>query len=219
MKENYELRKVARDALDGNWFPAIIACLVYGIISGIIGAVPIAGFILAIFLTGPLMLGFTGFFVELVRNDKKELNTLFSGFNNYFRSFTLALLRCVFTILWLLLLIVPGIIASYSYAMSFYILKDNPGMDALDVIRKSKEMMKGKKWKLFVLQLSFIGWLLLAIITLGIGLLFLVPYYCSAEAAFYEDLKKGSPAEITEKKPRSKASGKATKTVARKKKK
>lgn len=155
MKENFELRKEARDALDGNWFPAIIAALIYGIISGVIGAIPVAGFIIGIFVTGPLMLGLTSFFVDLLRNGGKDLNTLFSGFSNYFRSFTLALLRCVFVLLWALLLIIPGIIAAYSYSMSFYILKDNPNMDALDVLKKSKEMMKGKKWKLFTLHLSF----------------------------------------------------------------
>ena len=94
-----------------------------------------------------------------------------------------------FTILWSLLLVIPGIIKSYSYAMTSFILKDEPEMKNNAAIEKSMAMMEGNKMKLFMLDLSFIGWAILCIFTLGIGLLFLQPYVAISRAAFYEDLK------------------------------
>ena len=103
-----------------------------------------------------------------------------------------------FTILWSLLLVIPGIIKSYSYAMTSFILKDEPEMKNNAAIEKSMAMMEGSKMKLFMLDLSFIGWAILCIFTLGIGLLFLQPYVAISRAAFYEDLKaqQGGSVEV-----------------------
>ena len=103
-----------------------------------------------------------------------------------------------FTILWSLLLVIPGIIKSYSYAMTSFILKDEPEMKNNAAIEKSMAMMEGNKMKLFMLDLSFIGWAILCIFTLGIGLLFLQPYVAISRAAFYEDLKaqQGGSVEV-----------------------
>jgi uncharacterized membrane protein len=93
---------------------------------------------------------------------------------------------------WTLLLIVPGIIAGYRYSQAFYILRDNPEIGAMEAIRRSKTMMAEHKWRLFVLQLTFIGWHLLCMLSLCIGYLWLVPYIMAAGAHFYEDLKTRS---------------------------
>ena len=95
----------------------------------------------------------------------------------------------LFIILWYLLLIVPGIIAAYSYSMTFYILADDPNISAIDALNKSKSMMDGHKMDLFLMSLSFIGWALLCILTLGIGLLWLIPYMNVSIAKFYQDIK------------------------------
>ena len=95
----------------------------------------------------------------------------------------------LFTFLWTLLFIIPGIIKAFSYAMSPYILEENPELSANEAIDRSRAMMKGHKFDLFWLYLSFIGWGFLCIFTLGIGLLWLMPYMQTAEAAFYEDVK------------------------------
>jgi uncharacterized membrane protein len=108
------------------------------------------------------------------------------------------LLKAIYLILWTLLLIIPGIIKSYSYAMTEFILKDNPEMKNNAAIEKSMAMMQGKKMKLFLLDLSFIGWIILAILTLGLGFVLLVPYMYTARAAFYEDLKAELEAGQTE---------------------
>ena len=103
-----------------------------------------------------------------------------------------------FTILWSLLLVIPGIIKSYSYAMTSFILKDEPEMKNNAAIEKSMAMMEGNKMKLFMLDLSFIGWAILCIFTFGIGFLFLQPYVAISRAAFYEDLKaqQGGSVEV-----------------------
>ena len=113
----------------------------------------------------------------------------FAVFNHYGRWLGASLLVALFVFLWSLLLVIPGIVKAYSYAMTPYILHDNPEMGVSDSLRRSQQMMKGFKTKLFLLDLSFIGWLLLGFITFGIGLLWVCPYMATARAKFYEELK------------------------------
>jgi uncharacterized membrane protein len=89
-------------------------------------------------------------------------------------------------------LIVPGIIAAFRYSMAFYILKDHPEISPMEAIRRSKEMMVGQKWRYFVLNLSFIGWALLCILTLGIGFLWMHPYISVTNSHFYDELRNRS---------------------------
>jgi len=96
----------------------------------------------------------------------------------------------VFTLLWALLLVVPGIIAAIRYSMAYYILNDNPEIGAMDAIRRSKEMMEGHKMRFAEMWLSFLGWFLLGIFTFGLGMIYAIPYYRAAKANFYLDLKE-----------------------------
>ena len=114
---------------------------------------------------------------------------MFEGFSSFGRALAAHILIVLFIILWALLFIVPGIIAAYSYSMTFYILADNPGVGAREAIGLSKEMMKGYKWKFVLLNFRFIGWSLLALLTCGIGFIWLVPYMTTAIAHFYEDIR------------------------------
>ena len=91
----------------------------------------------------------------------------------------------------MLLLIVPGIIAVYRYALAPYLMAEDPEMGAMEAIEKSKELMKGNKWRLFCLQFSFIGWMLLSSLTFGLGNLALRPYQEAAYAAFYREVSLG----------------------------
>ena len=92
----------------------------------------------------------------------------------------------------LLLFFVPGLILALAYALSFFILKDNPELSAVEVLKKSRMMMRGHKFDLFWLELSFIGWIILGIITLGIGYIWLIPYMYETISVFYEDVKNGT---------------------------
>jgi uncharacterized membrane protein len=145
---------------------------------------------LAIYLTsGAFALGFAGYFLRRVRDEEFALKNIFDGFKRFWSALFLFFLQFLFIFLWSLLLIVPGIIKSISYSMSYYILSDNPEMSAPDALKKSQIMMKGYKGKYFMLCLSFFGWSLLALLTLGIGYLWLYPYISLSIANFYENLK------------------------------
>ena len=96
----------------------------------------------------------------------------------------------IYIFLWSLLLIIPGIIAAYSYSLTFYLLIDEPELSAEAAIQKSIKIMEGNKWKLFLLHLRFFGWFMLCVLTLGIGLLWLIPYVQISFVHFYEDVKR-----------------------------
>jgi len=126
----------------------------------------------------------------LVNGDARVTSNMFSNtFKGYWRNVWGGFLMMLFTYLWMLLLIVPGIIKAFAYSMTPYILKDYPELSANQAINLSIKMMKGHKFDYFYLQLSFIGWGLLSILTLGIGYLWLMPYMYASMAAFYEDVK------------------------------
>lgn len=179
IKSNAELRWLSRNQLRGNWGTAILVYIIFACISGAASGV----------LIGPMTVGLSFCFINMVRYVNMRIEDVFEGFKKFGTSFLAYLLMGIFTFLWSLLLIVPGIIAGLSYAMTPYIINDNPGISATDAIRLSKEMMKGFKWKLFLLQLSFIGWGILSLFTCFVGLLWLIPYVMLSEANFYENLR------------------------------
>jgi uncharacterized membrane protein len=186
MKENVELRAIARSQLKGGWLAAVGMLLVYSIIIGASGITRIGPLVLG----GPLFFGFTGYYLKKSRGESVELKNLFDGFKQFGATFLLYFLEFIFLLLWSCLLLIPGIIKYYSYSMAFYILHDNPGISVTEAITRSRKMMLGYKGKLFKLYLSFIGWALLCCISLGIGFLWLGPYISLSVANFYENLKQ-----------------------------
>ena len=188
--ERAAIKTAAKSQLKGNLGILLLTLILYVVIVGI-SAVTYVG---PIILTGPFLLGLAGTFLLTVRGQKPGVNNLFDGFKQFLGSFVAYLLVGIFTFLWTLLLIVPGIIAALRYSQTFFILKDNPELDGLAAINKSKELMKGHKGEFFVLQLSFIPWFLLGCITLGLGFIYVAPYYSLTIANYYENLKNQSAA-------------------------
>jgi len=132
--------------------------------------------------------GYARFNMDLVDRKEAKLETLFSYFQNWKTLTVTRFLKGLYIFLWSLLFVIPGIIASYSYAMTGYILAEHPELTASEAIERSKEMMSGNRLRLFCLQFSFIGWGILCSFTLGIGNLWLIPYRQTAEAAFYREI-------------------------------
>lgn len=161
-------------------------------LAGIIAALTAAAFTvgLAIFLVGAAVeLGYDLFNVSLyTAPGQPKFEILFSRFSVFGRALALRLLMFLKILAWTLLFIVPGIVAAYRYAMAPYLLAEHPEMTAMDAIELSKQMMDGNKGRLFCLQLSFIGWYLLVLLTAGFGWVFLAPYTKAADAAFYMEL-------------------------------
>ncbi len=187
--ENKDLMKQARETLEGNWGLPIGVAVVYMLIVGTPSIVPLFGSAITLLIGAPMVLGFARFFLNFSRGQQADFNVLFSGFNNFGTALVTYLLMVIFVMLWMLLLIVPGIIASIGYSQTFFILAEDPTIAPMAALRKSKEMMYGYKWKYFCLNCRFIGWGLLCILTLGIGFIFLLPYMQVSYAKFHDDLR------------------------------
>ena len=166
---------------------AIAVAIVVALISLIVGAFTIA---LDIFVLNPIEYG-TQKFLRKAQNGNESLGTVFNGFKDGYRNIVKVMFfRDLFIFLWSLLFIIPGIVKSYEYRMVPFILSENPGMSKDEALKASSRMMYGQKWKTFVLDLSFIGWNLLSLLTLGmLGIFYVAPYAHSTNAALYETLK------------------------------
>ena len=213
-----ELRAMARRNLEGTWGisvgVALVAALLGGLIVGtgsninfnfnedtvcnlppifwtvLLPMVSLAGLlgIVSFILGGTVELGYAKFLLK--QYDRKELqfSDLFSQFERFGTGFAQKFLRTLYTVLWTMLFVIPGIVKSLSYAMTPFILNDHPEMTASEAIKASQKLMDGHKMDLFILGLTFIGWEILACLTMGIGFLFLNPYMNAAYAAFYRNI-------------------------------
>ena len=168
----------------------ILALVVGGILLFIVLFIVIAA--IHAFLFNPLEAGTARFFVRNL-NDKAEIRELAYCYDHgYLNVVKTVFLRDLYIVLWGLLLIIPGIIKSYEYRMVNYILAENPEMNTKDVFAMSRDMMRGNKWRAFVLDLSFLGWHLLSLITIGLaGIFYVFPYRNMTNAALYEYLRYG----------------------------
>ena len=214
MKRNQDYKNAGLAVLNGNWKQAILATFILLVISELMtaanwafdridfsgtswgGPVFTSFFVMAMlsflyFLVLPLSVGFINTFNRLYcDSDNRILENLRKlSFHEMSRSAIVMLLMGIVTWFCSLLLFIPGVIASLSLFLTPYLLKDYPKMSAVQVLRLSHKMMQGHKMQLFMLQLSFIGWILLNILTLGIGSLWLTPYMLATFAAFYQDVK------------------------------
>jgi len=188
--ENRILMQHARESLRGLWGLAIGTIVVYILIVIAVESIPRIGWLIYMLIAGPLTLGLTIFSLALSRNNSPRFEMLFDGFQNYAVALATFLLEALFVFLWMLLLIVPGIIAAMAYSQAFFLLAEDKTLTPMDALAKSKQLMEGNKWKLFCLCWRFFGWALLSILTVGIGFLFLVPYMQVSFAKFYDDIPK-----------------------------
>jgi len=139
----------------------------------------------------PFQVGSMKYFIS-ARKESGDLSDMIFSFKKgrYAASVKAMAWKFLFENLWSLLFVVPGIVKGYAYSMVPYLMADNPELDYKSALKLSMHMTDGQKGRIFVLDLSFIGWGLLAILTLGIGFLFLAPYYFATKAELYIALKK-----------------------------
>lgn len=167
--------------------------LLWAGLTTVILVVGIVMFFLKFFVGNPLAVGQCRFFMESRGSDRPVgVGRLFFVFNSgqYWNVVKIMFLRDLYTLLWTFLLIIPGIIKGYEYAMIPYILSENPEADTKDVFALTKDMMDDNKFNLFLLELSFIGWILLGVLTCGIGMFFLAPYMVAAVTEVYASMRK-----------------------------
>ncbi len=175
----------AKLALKGNWLGAIMVFILFVLLAVVLSSSGIG-----MIFSGLLAFGYAICSLELIKTKKVKLGAFFGGmFKRFFKRWGAGLLIELYTFLWSLLFLIPGLIKYYAYAMTPYIMAEKPDMGINDAITRSRQIMKGHKWQLFLLDLSFIGWMLLSILTLGIALVYVWPYYNAAKAAFYKEIK------------------------------
>lgn len=165
--------------------------------SGIVATLGALLSIVASFASAPLSVGLLLVYLDVAKGESVEVRRLFDGFSYFVKAVVLTILVGVFTFLWSLLFIIPGIIKSFSYSMAFYILAENPDMSPLEALNESKRMMDGHKWEYFVLSLSFILWFLLCYVTCGIALIYVMPYMYTTITLFYLRLKGDNTIDTT----------------------
>ena len=187
------LRQRARNTLvsvfSSEWIYSVLVVLVYSLIMGV-SASGVAAIVVFV-ISGAISVGFCKYFLERSRGNIEfgNVGVCLDGFRGDLApNIVTGLLVYLYTLLWTLLFIIPGIIKSYAYSMAYYIRCDNPNMTATQAIQESQRLMKGNKFRLFCLQLSFIGWYIVGLLCLGVGVLWVSAYYKAAEAEFYKDL-------------------------------
>jgi uncharacterized membrane protein len=163
--------------------------LIYLALMAVVQFIPLVGYIANPIIGGPLLLGVTYFFLALSRKQEAALSQIFDGLQRFVDALITYLLMALFIFLWSLLLIIPGIMAALSYALTFYLVAENPGLKGMEALQRSKTLMNGYRWKMFCLFLRFFGWFLLGALTMGIGFLWIMPYLQTAMARFYDDLR------------------------------
>ena len=201
MGSNQDYKNRALASLEGKWGTAAIATLIYLVLyAGVNWTIttPMGDNITLSYSTSgiwallclPLSWGFCVFFLRLIRGEELNYGQLFDGYKDFLRVFIAGFLTTIIVTIGFLLLIIPGIILTAGLLMTSFILKDDKEISAIDAMKKSWEMTNGHKADLIWLFLSFLGWMILSGLTLGVGLLFLYPYMQSALAHVYEDLKQ-----------------------------
>ena len=188
-----ELKAAAKLQLSGKIGVLFLITLIIGLISGAAGSllnlIPGGSIIASVIITPAFSLSVVRVYLSLLGGTKPKVGDAFSGFDDFWSAFKVTFLVGLYTFLWSLLFIIPGIVKTYAYSMSMYILAENKGKSARECISESKAMTDGHKMDLFVLSLSFIGWLLLVGITLGIASIWVVPYMNATMANAYQSLK------------------------------
>ena len=197
MRTRVELKVEAKAQLEGKRGKgALIVLLMFliGLIPSIIGlfiesdSIYIALDIVFQIYISLLGIGCFLFYLSVRRNKEVSVNMLFSGYEYYLKGFLVILLVKIINIIGCILLIIPSIIFSFMYSQALYIYIENPEMGVIECLRTSRLAMKGHKIELFVLNLSFIGWILLSVLTLGILSLYVTPYIKTTLVNYYTDL-------------------------------
>ena len=192
--DRVQLKTVAKGQIAGKIGILFVITLVISIISGlaslILSLIPFVGSLAAaIIITPAFALSLVRIYINVVKGNTPEVKDAFSGFDDFWAAFKVNFFVGLFTFLWSLLFVIPGIIKGYSYSMAMYVLAENKGKGALECINESKKMTEGHKMELFVLNLSFIGWYLLTGITFGIAGIYVIPYVSATQVNFYNEIK------------------------------
>jgi uncharacterized membrane protein len=183
MKTSRQYRQSARELTHGKILTLFLISLVFSVIVG------------ALSFAGPIILGYVSFgmtvtYIAIINEQEPLLDqVLLAGVKEQpVKALILGIVQSLFISLWSLLFIIPGIIKSYSYALSTYILIKEPTIESMDAITKSRQLMNGYKWKLFALDFSYVGWYVLSVFTFGILTIWISAWHQTARTLFFRDV-------------------------------
>lgn len=183
------LKSASKRQIKGNIGILFLISLLTGLITGALSAIPVVGSIASMLLSAALSLALINIYMGIAEGRKPELADMFSQLKNILPAFCTTFLVGLFTFLWSLLLVIPGIVKACAYSQAMYILADDPSIGPMEAIRRSKAMMDGHKMEFFMLGLSFVGWALLGVLTFGILYIWLIPYMNTTYANYHKSLK------------------------------
>lgn len=188
-----QLKAAAKSQIKGKigilFVITIIIAAISGIANLILSFIPIGNLVATIIITPAFTLSLIRIYLSLFAGKDVEVKDAFSGFDDFWAAFKVTFRVALFTFLWSLLFVIPGIIKAYSYSMALYILAENKGKSSRECVKESMAMTEGHKMDLFILSLSFIGWMLLSAITFGIAYIWVGPYMNATFANAYKSLK------------------------------
>lgn len=196
-----QMKELAKGKIKGKIGILFLIMLVNGLIVSLASAIPVVGSLVGAFVIAPAFsIAIINIYLSIAANDAyaPELGDLFNHMKQFWLAFKVTFFTGLFAFLWSLLFYIPGIIKALSYSQAMYIAAENPEIGALEAINRSKAMMEGHKMELFKLMLSFIGWIILGMFTLGILYIWLMPYMNTTMALFYKNLTAGQAPEAAE---------------------
>ncbi len=189
MKESAFYREEGRKLMEGTWKTVALALLIQMGISVVLSFIPVVGSIASLLIAAPFSVSMAAITVNIYKRNAIAVEDVFEGFSDFLGALAIYFLMILKVILWSLLLIIPGILKAMSYSMTFYIHIDRPELTASELLKESERLMQGHRWELFKLELSFLGWYVLTILTFGILSFWVTPYINNAVVTFYYDLK------------------------------
>ena len=184
-----ELKNEAKEQIKGKIGILFLIFLIIAMIGAGSSLVPVVGWFATIIIMPAFNISLCMIFLNLAKREDVSVGDVFKGFNITGKAVWLSIITWVYTFLWSLLFIIPGIIKTFSYSMAPFILADNSNLTASEALSESIRIMDGHKFDLFVLQLSFFWWYLLGAITFGIAYIYVVPYFEATMTNFYNDIK------------------------------
>ncbi|MBR3263894.1 DUF975 family protein [Candidatus Saccharibacteria bacterium] len=206
----------AKKQIEGKILTLLAIAIIIGFITGAVGFFGVIGSVASILITGAFTFAEAFIYLGITKKSRMpKIEDVFIGFkgDNFLRTLVAYLRYSIFTFLWSLLFIIPGIIKSISYSQMFYLLAEDDKLEAGEAQKESMELMEGHKWEYFVLGLSFIPWYLLCLVTLGIAAIYVVPYVQTTLAEYHVRLVNGGKSSAKEtKEPKEAKVVKSTKT-------
>ena len=184
-----ELKNEAKEQIKGKIGILFLIFLIIAMIGAGSSLVPVVGWFATIIIMPAFNISLCMIFLNLAKREDVSVGDVFKGFNITGKAVWLSIITWVYTFLWSLLFIIPGIIKTFSYSMAPFILADNSNLTASEALSESIRIMDGHKFDLFVLQLSFFWWYLLGAITFGIAYIYVVPYFEATMTNFYNEIK------------------------------